>query len=166
MGKLVWTCCTASILEDFGGSQGFGKSWRAIPTSSTQARLTVSPPTAWPWLNPWVLARMGSGMENTLLDSTLLTASPCATHCVAPESSFTSVIISTGCCFPADLTLTSTAAPDTHANKSFVSHAESTFLIAHSTLLTAYPHKLRRCNYSKVPPLIQRFSWNSLTFVL
>lgn len=107
-----------------------------------------------------------SGLENTLLDPTLLAASQCATHWMGLESSFTTVIISTACCFPADLTLTFTATPDTHANKSFVSHAESTFLIVHFTLLTAYTHKLRRCNCSQVPPLVQRFSWSSLTFVL
>lgn len=44
--KVVWNCCTASLLEDFGGSQDIAKSWRAIPISCTLARLICLPSNA------------------------------------------------------------------------------------------------------------------------
>lgn len=155
---------------DFSSSQGLVKCWSVIPTGSTWASLGFSPRiTGHGWIRGSDVAQAGMGMWHRKYSARLKPTHSLPTSrtlCRRLSHHLRALSFPQAAVFPTDLTLTPTAAPDTHANKSFVSHAESTFLIAHFTLLITYPHQLKRCNCSQVPPPIQRFPWSSLTFVL
>lgn len=155
---------------DFSGSQGLSRTEESFPLAAPGPAWRL-PSDYWPWLNPWVWpgSKQGwaCGIENTLQDSNLLTASPRAAHCAGGW-----VIIYKRYHFHR-LLLSNWPHPDSYCctrypGKHKLCQPRRTYLPYCPFHIINYipTHQLKRCDCSQIPPPIQRFPWISLTFVL